>query len=80
MVQRPNVGWEDIGGLQQVKEELTEAIEWPLKHANLFAEADIQPPKGILLYGPPGNWQDHDSQSSSERHLKPTSLASKDPN
>src|SRR5215208_7361290 len=36
LVQRPNVGWEDIGGLQQVKEELTEAIEWPLKHANLF--------------------------------------------
>jgi transitional endoplasmic reticulum ATPase len=55
LVQRPNVGWEDIGGLQQVKEELTEAIEWPLKHANLFAEVDVQPPKGILLYGPPGN-------------------------
>ena len=54
LVQRPNIGWEDIGGLQQVKEELTEAIEWPLKHANLFAEADVQPPKGILLYGPPG--------------------------
>jgi transitional endoplasmic reticulum ATPase len=54
LVQRPNVGWEDIGGLQHVKEELTEAIEWPLKHANLFAEADVQPPKGILLYGPPG--------------------------
>ena len=54
LVQRPNVGWEDIGGLQQVKEELTEAIEWPLKHANLFAEADVEPPKGILLYGPPG--------------------------
>ncbi|MFL6490490.1 MAG: CDC48 family AAA ATPase, partial [Nitrososphaera sp.] len=54
LIQRPNVGWEDIGGLQQVKEELTEAIEWPLKHANLFDEADVQPPKGILLYGPPG--------------------------
>ena len=54
LVQRPNVGWEDIGGLQQVKEELAEAIEWPLKHANLFAEASVEPPKGILLYGPPG--------------------------
>ena len=54
LVQRPNVGWEDIGGLQQVKEELAEAIEWPLKHANLFAEANVDPPKGILLYGPPG--------------------------
>jgi transitional endoplasmic reticulum ATPase len=54
LVQRPNVGWEDIGGLQQVKEELAEAIEWPLKHAHLFAEASVEPPKGILLYGPPG--------------------------
>jgi transitional endoplasmic reticulum ATPase len=54
LVQRPNVGWEDIGGLQQVKEELAEAIEWPLRHADLFTEADVQPPKGILLYGPPG--------------------------
>ena len=54
LVQRPNMGWDDIGGLQQVKEELAEAIEWPLKHANLFAEANVEPPKGILLYGPPG--------------------------
>jgi transitional endoplasmic reticulum ATPase len=54
LVQRPNVRWEDIGGLQGVKEELAEAIEWPLKHADLFAEADVKPPKGILLYGPPG--------------------------
>ncbi|MBD0298949.1 MAG: CDC48 family AAA ATPase, partial [Nitrososphaera sp.] len=54
LVQRPNVGWEDIGGLQQVKEELAEAIEWPLKHAELFTEANVEPPKGILLYGPPG--------------------------
>ena len=54
LVQRPNVEWEDIGGLQHVKEELAEAIEWPLKHAELFTEANVQPPKGILLYGPPG--------------------------
>lgn len=53
-VQRPNIKWEDIGGLEQVKEELIEAIEWPLKHADLFTEADVRPPKGILLYGPPG--------------------------
>ena len=53
-VQRPNVQWTDIGGLQEVKEELKEAIEWPLKHADLFAQADIIPPKGLLLYGPPG--------------------------
>ena len=54
LVQRPNVRWEDIGGLQSIKDELEEAIEWPLKHADLFAEADVKPPKGILLYGPPG--------------------------
>lgn len=54
LVQRPNVRWEDIGGLQGIKDELAEAIEWPLKHADLFAEADVKPPKGILLYGPPG--------------------------
>ena len=53
-IQRPSVRWEDIGGLQEVKEELAEAIEWPLKHAELFDQADVQPPKGILLYGPPG--------------------------
>src|SRR5919202_1058857 len=54
LVQKPNVSWDEIGGLQQVKEELAEAIEWPLRHADLFAQADVNPPKGILLYGPPG--------------------------
>ena len=54
VVQRPNIQWDDIGGLQGVKEELAEAIEWPLKHADLFLEADVKSPKGILLYGPPG--------------------------
>jgi transitional endoplasmic reticulum ATPase len=53
-VQRPNVQWNDVGGLDEVKEELKEAIEWPLKHGDLFAQADVTPPKGLLLYGPPG--------------------------
>lgn len=53
-IQKPNVKWEDIGGLAKVKDELSEAIEWPLKHADLFDEADVKPPKGILLYGSPG--------------------------
>jgi len=53
-IQRPNVNWDDIGGLSEVKEELAEAIEWPLKHADLFNQADVKPPKGLLLYGPPG--------------------------
>jgi transitional endoplasmic reticulum ATPase len=53
-VQSPNVKWTEIGGLESIKEELREAIEWPLKHSDLFIEADIVPPKGLLLYGPPG--------------------------
>ena len=53
-IQRPNVNWDDIGGLAEVKEELAEAIEWPLKHADLFDQADVKPPKGLMLYGPPG--------------------------
>src|ERR687885_1751982 len=53
-VQRPNVTWDQIGGLNEVKEELAEAIEWPLKHSDLFEQADVKPPKGLLLYGPPG--------------------------
>src|SRR5689334_17673763 len=53
-IQRPNVNWGDIGGLPEVKEELAEAIEWPLKHADLFDQADVKPPKGLMLYGPPG--------------------------
>ncbi len=54
LVQVPNVKWEDIGGLTGVKEELTEAVEWPLKYGKLFQKGDVKPPKGILLYGPPG--------------------------
>ena len=54
LVQKPNIEWKDIGGLDNVKEELKEAIEWPLKHADLFNKAAIKPPKGILLFGPPG--------------------------
>ena len=54
MVESPNVKWEDIGGLDEVKQELVESVEWPLTYAKLFAHMDAKPPKGILLYGPPG--------------------------
>jgi transitional endoplasmic reticulum ATPase len=53
-VEVPDVRWEDIGGLQSIKQELREAVEWPLKYQGMFAYADATPPKGILLYGPPG--------------------------
>jgi transitional endoplasmic reticulum ATPase len=53
-VEVPDIKWEDIGGLQAIKQELREAVEWPLKYQGMFAYADATPPKGILLYGPPG--------------------------
>lgn len=54
LVEVPNVKWTDIGGLAEVKEELQEAIEWPLKYPEFFAHMNTAPPKGVLLYGPPG--------------------------
>jgi transitional endoplasmic reticulum ATPase len=53
-VEVPDVSWDDIGGLADVKQELQEAVEWPLKYHGLFVHSDATPPKGILLYGPPG--------------------------
>ncbi|MEM2843198.1 MAG: CDC48 family AAA ATPase [Candidatus Bathyarchaeia archaeon] len=53
-VEAPNVRWSDIGDLEEVKQELIEAVEWPLKYTKLFEYANIRPPKGILLFGPPG--------------------------
>ncbi len=53
-VEIPDVHWSDVGGLQDIKRQLIESVEWPLKHAEIFARAGIRPPKGILLSGPPG--------------------------
>ncbi|HKU82623.1 MAG TPA: CDC48 family AAA ATPase [Candidatus Nitrosocosmicus sp.] len=53
-VEVPDIKWEDIGGLSTIKQELQEAVEWPLKYLGVFTYADATPPKGILLYGPPG--------------------------
>jgi transitional endoplasmic reticulum ATPase len=54
LVEVPNVKWMDIGGLKEVKEELQEAVEWPLKYPEFFEYMNTNPPKGVLLYGPPG--------------------------
>ncbi|KAI9209218.1 P-loop containing nucleoside triphosphate hydrolase protein [Polychytrium aggregatum] len=54
MIEVPKVYWTDIGGQESVKQRLKEAIEWPLKHPHVFEYYGIKPPKGILLYGPPG--------------------------
>ena len=53
-VEVPDVKWDDVGGLDNIKEELKEAIEWPLKYSDIFKKANTNPPKGILLYGAPG--------------------------
>ncbi len=54
LVETPNVGWNDVGGLESTKQALKEAVEWPLKHRESFERLGIRPPRGILLYGPPG--------------------------
>ncbi|MFZ0965763.1 MAG: CDC48 family AAA ATPase, partial [Candidatus Bathyarchaeia archaeon] len=53
-IEVPTVHWDDIGGLEVVKQELKEAVEWPIKSPEIFERLGIKPPKGILLYGPPG--------------------------
>jgi transitional endoplasmic reticulum ATPase len=53
-IESPNVGWEQVGGLTEVKQSLIEAVEWPLKSSERFTRLGIDPPKGILLHGPPG--------------------------
>jgi len=53
-VEVPNVKWEDVGDLDEVKQKLIEAVEWPLKYPHLFQQAKVKPPKGILLSGLPG--------------------------
>ncbi|MEM4246379.1 MAG: CDC48 family AAA ATPase [Candidatus Bathyarchaeia archaeon] len=53
-VEVPSVRWEDVGGLDEVKQELIEAVEWPLKRPESFKKMGVTPPKGILLFGPPG--------------------------
>ena len=53
-VEIPNVRWKDIGGLESVKQELREIVEWPLRYPEAFARLGIDAPRGVLLYGPPG--------------------------
>jgi transitional endoplasmic reticulum ATPase len=54
LIELPNVKWDNVGGLTDVKQELIEAVEWPLQQPQVFTKMGISPPKGILLYGPPG--------------------------
>lgn len=54
LVEKPDVTWKDVGGLSEAKQEIKEAVEWPLKHKKDFKRLGVKPPKGVLLYGPPG--------------------------
>ncbi len=54
LIETPNVGWEDVGGLGSIKQELKESVEWPIKYSGSFDKLGIRPSRGILLYGPPG--------------------------
>ena len=54
LIEVPKATWDDIGGLDEVRQELVEAVEWPLKQRDTFTRLGIKPPKGVLLYGPPG--------------------------
>jgi transitional endoplasmic reticulum ATPase len=54
LVEVPDVCWDDIGGLEKIKSELREIVEWPVRHQSLYEIAQLRPPKGILLSGPPG--------------------------
>ena len=54
LIEKPNVRWDEIGGLEDVKQALRETVEWPLKYGPVFAHVGAKPPKGILLHGAPG--------------------------
>ncbi len=54
LIEIPKVKWSDVGGLEEVKQSLKEAVEWPLKYKDSFKRLGVKPPRGILLYGPPG--------------------------
>ena len=54
VVEVPNVKWEDIGGLENIKDELRETVQYPVEHPEKFVKFGLQPSKGVLFYGPPG--------------------------
>ena len=54
LVEIPRVRWDDVGGLEDAKQQLIEAVEWPITSGESFTRLGIRPPRGILLFGPPG--------------------------
>jgi len=55
LIEIPDVSWDDVGGLEEVKDELAEAVEWPMKYPEIYDRLRTEPPRGILLFGPPGS-------------------------
>lgn len=53
-LETPTTKWSDIGGQEEVKQKLKECVEWPLLYKDTFARLGVRPPRGVLLYGPPG--------------------------
>ena len=54
LVEVPDVSWKNIGGMEELKKQLQQAVEWPVKYANGFKRFNVKPPRGLLMYGPPG--------------------------
>ncbi len=54
LIETPNISWNDVGGVDNTKQELKEVVEWPMKYPKSFTRMGIKPPRGVLLYGPPG--------------------------
>ena len=67
LVEVPDITWKQVGGLEEVKQELKEAVEWPLKYPDVFDRLQTKPPKGILLFGPPGTGKDPACKSGGKR-------------
>ena len=54
LVEVPDVTWGDIGGMEDLKKQLQQAVQWPIKHADGFKKFKVKPPRGLLMYGAPG--------------------------
>lgn len=62
LVELPKISWDDVGGLHDAKEQVQESVEWPLNSPERFSRLGIDPPAGVLLYGPPGTRSQHTPQ------------------
>jgi transitional endoplasmic reticulum ATPase len=76
VVEVPNVKWADIGGLEDVKKQLIEMVQWPFEHPEIFLKYGQKPSRGVLFFGPPGCGQQQQQQTAARspaqrEHLSP---------